>query len=198
MSFDPVSPRQPLPRSGGFSPLADFAVWVLEKDGLTVPPFDKHTRKAGKLQALGFNQEHWLEWFQFLLDPANAQTDPVAYWDDAPFQAEMQRLQKGYWLRSVLNPKETYPLLYSLDPDYFLGDDGVFYGEYIPGDDPAKTEAAQPWNAYVSRLKYRSDEYLCFDHLCAIAEVTPDDSMLVRRVSKALGKGGICGIRYGS
>lgn len=197
MSFDPISPRQPLPTKGGFSPLADFAVWVLEQDGLRVSPFDKHRARTGKLQQFSFDAMKWLAWFQYLLNPVNAHVNPTAFWEGSDFYQEMRRLQERYWLRSQLSPKETYPLLFRLDTPFLLEDNGVFYREYVPGETSEDISPVPYRDVYVSRLKYRSDEHLRFDNLCAISEIKTDNAAIVRRVSKALGKGGICGLRYG-
>ena len=40
----------------------DFCVWVLEVDGLRIPPFDKHQGGNKLLQAEGFNADTWREW----------------------------------------------------------------------------------------------------------------------------------------
>ena len=41
----------------------DFCVWVLQIDGLQVPPFDKHSAGNGLLSAQGLNATVWSSWF---------------------------------------------------------------------------------------------------------------------------------------
>ncbi len=44
-------------------PGINFCIWVLQRDGLAVPPFDRHPPGDGSLQALGLNAGLWLSWF---------------------------------------------------------------------------------------------------------------------------------------
>src|SRR5579875_2453709 len=41
----------------------NFCVWVLQRDGLAVPPFDRHPPGDGSLQAVGLDTRLWLSWF---------------------------------------------------------------------------------------------------------------------------------------
>jgi hypothetical protein len=41
----------------------NFCVWVLQRDGLAVPPFDRHPPGDGSLQAVGLDAGLWLSWF---------------------------------------------------------------------------------------------------------------------------------------
>lgn len=50
--------------SYGFDAPVDFCVWVLEQDGLRVPPFDQHRDGDGELRALGMTGDLWLEWLR--------------------------------------------------------------------------------------------------------------------------------------
>lgn len=52
----------------GFSANVDFALWVLEQDGLHAPPFDKHAAVlgSGRLAALGLTVANWLGWLRRL------------------------------------------------------------------------------------------------------------------------------------
>jgi hypothetical protein len=47
----------------------DFAVWVLESDGLQVPPFNKHPEILGNkiLRDLGFTADRWQIWLNHLV-----------------------------------------------------------------------------------------------------------------------------------
>jgi hypothetical protein len=40
----------------------DFCLWVLEVDGLQVPPFDRHSAGDGNLQTIGLDQRGWQSW----------------------------------------------------------------------------------------------------------------------------------------
>lgn len=48
--------------SSGFNMMVDFCVWVLESDGLRVPPFDRHDDGDGALRARGFDAQGWRVW----------------------------------------------------------------------------------------------------------------------------------------
>lgn len=45
-----------------FYPQVDFCIWVLEQDGLQVPPFDCHPAGDGRLQARGMDADAWRLW----------------------------------------------------------------------------------------------------------------------------------------
>lgn len=62
----------------GFNMDVDFCVWLLEWDGLRVPPFDCHPGGTGELRGMGMTAESWNAWFcaiaelpGFLSDPYN-------------------------------------------------------------------------------------------------------------------------------
>lgn len=46
----------------GHDPAADFCVWVLERDGLRAPPFDRHPGGDGRLRAAGMDADSWRAW----------------------------------------------------------------------------------------------------------------------------------------
>lgn len=46
----------------------DFAVHVLQRDGLGVSPFDVHPDGDGRLRALGFTVTSWVQWLTILVD----------------------------------------------------------------------------------------------------------------------------------
>jgi hypothetical protein len=46
----------------GFNVMVDFGTWVLERDGLYVPPFDRHTDGDGALRARGLDAAGWRMW----------------------------------------------------------------------------------------------------------------------------------------
>lgn len=45
-----------------FNIYIDFCVWVLQVDGLNVPPFDKHKKGNKILQNQGLTPDRWQEW----------------------------------------------------------------------------------------------------------------------------------------
>src|SRR5689334_20983567 len=59
----------------GTNSTADFCLWVLEVDGLRVPPFDQHPDGDGSLRALGLTAENWQTWFWRVLDPVQSKHD---------------------------------------------------------------------------------------------------------------------------
>lgn len=46
----------------GFDSEVDFCIWVLETDGLRIPPFDHHSEGNGTLQAAGMTEAAWQAW----------------------------------------------------------------------------------------------------------------------------------------
>jgi hypothetical protein len=59
----------------GFDPTVDFCLWVLQVDGLHVPPFDQHPDGDGSLRALGMTEDSWQTWFWRALDPTQREHD---------------------------------------------------------------------------------------------------------------------------
>ena len=51
----------------GFDSGIDFCVWILEIDGLHIPPFDQHTQHEGFLQTAGLTQLSWKAWIRELI-----------------------------------------------------------------------------------------------------------------------------------
>jgi hypothetical protein len=49
----------------------DFCVWVLQQDGLYVPPFEYHTGGDGSLRAVGLNEAGWQQWLYAIIDQQN-------------------------------------------------------------------------------------------------------------------------------
>ena len=48
----------------GFSSTVDFCVWVLERDGLQVHPFDRHPDGNRELREIGMTVELWQSWLK--------------------------------------------------------------------------------------------------------------------------------------
>lgn len=53
--------------SSDVTPGVDFCVWVLQADGLRVPPFDRHPAGDGSLQAVGLTPDIWRAWLAGVL-----------------------------------------------------------------------------------------------------------------------------------
>jgi hypothetical protein len=89
--------------SFGFRPDLDFCFWVLERDGLQVPPFDRHPDGDGSLRAAGLDAALWWVWIErtlaahedrreYLKAVARQEVDrepprslgPAALWNGAP------------------------------------------------------------------------------------------------------------------
>ncbi len=80
----------------GPDPDLDFCVWVLERDGLRVAPFDRHADGDGSLRAAGLAPEAWRAWlgrvnaagdeYKRLMagDDWPPSPEPAALWDGAP------------------------------------------------------------------------------------------------------------------
>lgn len=71
----------------GFESIPDFCVWVLERDGLQVPPFDQHPDGNGELRDLGMTGEQWQAWFHKFV----SLLDQRLHWHVADHNTEKQR-----------------------------------------------------------------------------------------------------------
>lgn len=67
--------RNPWSYKEGPEPTLNFCLWVLQVDGLRVPPFDQHPDGDGSLRALGLTAEDWQSWFLRALDPEQGEQD---------------------------------------------------------------------------------------------------------------------------
>jgi hypothetical protein len=61
--------------SEGSEPTIDFCLWVLQVDGLHVPPFDQHSDGDGSLRARGLTAEDWQSWFLRVMDHEQKKQD---------------------------------------------------------------------------------------------------------------------------
>jgi hypothetical protein len=87
----------------GSDPTVDFCLWVLQVDGLYVPPFDQHPGGDGSLRALGLTADDWQTWFLRVLDPAQSKQDVeqlrqlhMAAYLKTTNEPDMEHLQKRY------------------------------------------------------------------------------------------------------
>ena len=56
-------------------PTLDFCLWVLQVDGLHVPPFDQHPDGDGSLRCLGLTVPDWQSWFSRVINPLQKERD---------------------------------------------------------------------------------------------------------------------------
>ena len=56
-------------------PTLDFCLWVLQVDGLHVPPFDQHPDGDGSLRSLGLTAPDWQSWFLRVINPEQEERD---------------------------------------------------------------------------------------------------------------------------
>ncbi len=66
----------------------DFCIWVLEQDGLRVPPFDQHPAGDGSLQANGLTPEEWRSW----LTKTALLRDQRLHWQLPDIEVEKQQM----------------------------------------------------------------------------------------------------------
>lgn len=62
--FNILSQESPWVLHEGFNPQVDFCIWLLEVDGLQVPPFNLHSGGDRSLQARGLTPALWSAWFR--------------------------------------------------------------------------------------------------------------------------------------
>lgn len=107
---DPLCPAWTV--SLGPNMFLDFCVWILERDGLRVPPFDRHPDGDGTLRAGELTAEAWRAWFDRVVAAVGAFSaalprndddawppfpNPVALWDGAPaVAARLAELDAAY------------------------------------------------------------------------------------------------------
>jgi len=87
----------------------DFCVWVLEQDGLQVPPFDCHPDGDGSLRTRGMTAETWLDWTRktaLLLDQRLCWqiVDPIAQRESAIAHYEQMKANAA-----ARDPHEFFP-----------------------------------------------------------------------------------------
>ena len=81
----------------------NFCVWVLQRDGLAVPPFDRHPPGDGSLQAVGLDAERWLSWFTETVIGQRSPANPSLARIGTPLL--QQRLQE-LWQRYLPGAKD--------------------------------------------------------------------------------------------
>jgi len=51
-----------------FNMMVDFCIWVLEQDGLQIPPFDAHSDGDGMLRRAGLQTSEWESWLVHIVE----------------------------------------------------------------------------------------------------------------------------------
>ena len=72
-----LQPEPPWSIHFGMNAVVDFCIWILEVDGLHVPPFTCHERGLGSLQRLGLTPQCWESWATAVLAIQN----PILSWN---------------------------------------------------------------------------------------------------------------------
>ncbi|QBD80477.1 hypothetical protein EPA93_32690 [Ktedonosporobacter rubrisoli] len=78
----------------GSDPTIDFCLWVLQVDGLRVPPFDLHPDGDSSLRALGLTANAWQSWFLRVLNPTQREQD----------EQQLQQMQLTEYLKITGEP----------------------------------------------------------------------------------------------
>ena len=101
-----------LPQTWSFSisynDCLDFVVWVLEADGLQVPPFDQHPEGSQCLQASGLTAQAWQTWL--------TNTVQHLHYGDLLLQHEQRAPLRQAWQAQVKQAAVTLAQQQQLDP----------------------------------------------------------------------------------
>jgi hypothetical protein len=91
----------------GFNNSVDFCIWVLEIDGLRVPPFDQHPEGNRILQNVGVNADSWRQWLSTV----------VALQDSILLRNEIFPDQ-SLWIEEQLNVNNSMYLEFKQHPEW--------------------------------------------------------------------------------
>ncbi len=83
----------------GFDSEVDFCFWILERDGLRLPPFDRHADGDGLLRAAGLDAASWYSWLERVIGAFDARRKALRASIKSP--AEIGRLR-------ALQPEELW------------------------------------------------------------------------------------------
>ncbi|MFL5703632.1 MAG: hypothetical protein ACJ8AG_12510 [Ktedonobacteraceae bacterium] len=73
-----------------FRAAVDFCVWVLERDGLRVAPFDRHEEGDGSLRSVGLTADEWRQWYTEVIQIQD-QMDRASQQQFRSWSGEMRR-----------------------------------------------------------------------------------------------------------
>lgn len=115
----------------------NFCVWVLQRDGLAVPPFDRHPPGDGSLQSIGLDAGCWLSWFTETVIGQRSPANPSLATIGTPtLQRHLQELWQSYlpgahdWRRSS---RETVGEIFSSSKEHVpLWDDLLPFQRRLP------------------------------------------------------------------
>lgn len=160
----------------GFNIAVDFCIWVLELDGLHVPPFDQHPEGDRILQKRGLDAEAWREWLTTVV----AFQDSILLWplesQDQQSWVEEKLTSYGDWASSMAHKPDMIALRSSLEKQWIRLEQqyraAVARVSHIPGDKskfryPADVWVGEPavgelllslWQRYQSVVAERNPE----------------------------------------
>lgn len=84
----------------GFNSMIDFCVWILEEDGLRLPPFEAHADGHGLLRTMGLDAAAWRSWLHRIVQ----------------LQAEPEPASSRLWQHSHLMPSASLHTAAHFDP----------------------------------------------------------------------------------
>jgi hypothetical protein len=81
----------------GFNAAIDFCVWILEVDGLHIPPFNLHPDGNKSLRASGLSTDNWRSWFAKVATSQDQQQSPSTLWNGgSEMRAALEKLWEAY------------------------------------------------------------------------------------------------------
>ena len=92
--MDPLGTGPSWTYSSGFNAAIDFCIWILEIDGMHIPPFDLHSEGNGSLRAKGLDANNWQAWFTRVVTSQDQRQAPATLWMNG---SEMREALKKLW-----------------------------------------------------------------------------------------------------
>lgn len=126
--------------SARFNDFVDFCIWVLEHDGLRVPPFEHHPQATGALQCQGLTPEIWQSWFERVV---RSEHSAIAWSGQFKSRTEWIEDQASFCRDGLLRLMQ-YPEWQDFDLDAVDWDKmRLDWGEVYDADEIAARAAAQ-------------------------------------------------------
>lgn len=88
--------------TSGDNSYIDFCIWVLEKDGLRIPPFDSHPLGNGELQNEGMDAISWQNWLRKVV----ATQDDRLNWDVENLQRSIEDYLTSFEQMASISDRE--------------------------------------------------------------------------------------------
>ncbi|GCF07526.1 hypothetical protein [Dictyobacter arantiisoli] len=99
--MDPLSTGPSWTYSSGFNAAIDFCIWILEIDGIHIPPFDLHPEGNGSLRAKGLDTNNWRAWFARVVTSQDQRQSPATLWmSGSEMREALEKLWEAYLLLS--------------------------------------------------------------------------------------------------